>query len=125
MSLFTRPKVRYEAPDGASSPIEATLQTDGRIRLLTDPDSGHLNGAWLTPAELRELLVDLAGLADASDIIHHDPADISYDADSPWCQDHGHTGLLAGCRLCDYLVRSDARFAAVLGTEHNPDGSRR
>jgi hypothetical protein len=55
------------------------------------------------------------------------PADISYDEDSRWCQDHGHTGLLTGsmCVTCDRLAATDRRFAAVLGTVHNPDGSRR
>ena len=54
------------------------------------------------------------------------PAHISYAEDSRWCQDHGHTGLLVGsvCETCDTLVSADARFAAVLGTKHNPDGSR-
>ena len=55
------------------------------------------------------------------------PADISYDEDSRWCQDHGHTGLLLSapgvCGRCERLVASDHRFAAVLGTVHNPDGS--
>lgn len=55
------------------------------------------------------------------------PAHISYDGDSRWCQDHGHTGLLVGsvCGICDRLVETDPRFAAVLGVKHNPDGSRR
>jgi hypothetical protein len=70
MSQFTRPKVRVEAADGRSSPIEATLCDDGQIRLQTDPDSGHLNGTWLTVEELRELLTDLAGLADVSDFLY-------------------------------------------------------
>ncbi len=54
------------------------------------------------------------------------PSHISYNEDSRWCQEHGHTGLLVGsvCGICDHLVVSDPRFAAVLGTEHNPDGSR-
>src|SRR6266581_8912455 len=55
------------------------------------------------------------------------PSDISYGVSSRWCQEHGHTGLLVGsvCGICDHLVASDPRFAAVLGTEHNADGSRR
>jgi hypothetical protein len=54
------------------------------------------------------------------------PADVSYDEDSPWCQEHGHTGLLVGdvCETCNCLVRTDPRFAALVGTVHNPDGSR-
>lgn len=51
------------------------------------------------------------------------PADISYNENSRWCQDHGHTGLLASCWTCAYLV-ADYRFAAVVGTKHNPDGTR-
>lgn len=54
-------------------------------------------------------------------------AHISYAEDSAWCQAHGHTGLLVGsvCQLCDDLVATDPAFAALLGTVHNPDGSRR
>jgi hypothetical protein len=54
------------------------------------------------------------------------PSDISYDEDSPWCQWHGHTGLLvgSGCTVCDHLVTTDPRFAAALAV-HNPDGTRR
>lgn len=64
--------------------------------------------------------------APASGDPYPSPSHISYNEDSRWCQDHGHTGLLVGsvCRTCDDLVSSDPRFAAVLGTEHNPDGSR-
>lgn len=55
-----------------------------------------------------------------------DPEHISYNEDSRWCQDHGHTGLLVGsvCEICDHLVAADPRFAAVLGTVHNRDGTR-
>lgn len=54
------------------------------------------------------------------------PSHISYNEDSRWCQENGHTGLVAGfgCDTCDQLVASDPRFTAVLGTEHTPDGSR-
>jgi hypothetical protein len=57
------------------------------------------------------------------------PNDISYDEDSRWCQEHGHTGLLLEgygiCDICERLVHSDPWFAAIiLGREHNPDGSR-
>jgi hypothetical protein len=54
------------------------------------------------------------------------PANISYAEDSQWCQEHGHTGLLVGsvCDICDRLVTDDPAFAAILGAEHNPDGSR-
>ena len=53
------------------------------------------------------------------------PSHISYDEDSRWCQEHGHTGLLVGsvCGICDRLTETDPRFRAVLGVEHNPDGS--
>lgn len=52
------------------------------------------------------------------------PADVSYDEDSSWCQTHGHTGLLAGCEICDKLINTSVQFRAVLGTVHNPDGSK-
>jgi hypothetical protein len=58
------------------------------------------------------------------------PRHISYDEDTRWCQEHGHTGLLvtvpglAGCATCDALVAARPEFAEVLGTIHNPDGSR-
>jgi hypothetical protein len=52
---------------------------------------------------------------------------ISYDEDSRWCQEHGHTGLLVGsvCDECDRLMATDPAFARLLGTVHNADGSRR
>ena len=55
------------------------------------------------------------------------PRHISYSQNSRWCQDHGHTGLLVGsvCDICDRLVATDPRFAAVLDVEHDRDGSRR
>jgi hypothetical protein len=70
MSLLTRPKVRVEGEEGDSSPIEAMLMTDGRIRLMTDPDALHYHSCWLTPAEIREFATDLLGLADASEAIY-------------------------------------------------------
>jgi hypothetical protein len=70
MSVFTRPTVRFDPAAGDSSPIEAKLESDGRVRIASDPDSGRLNGAWLTPAEAREFATELLGLADASDAIH-------------------------------------------------------
>lgn len=70
MSMFTRPKVRLSPELGDSSPVEATLESDGRIRVVSDPDSMQLNGAWLEPDEIREWCLDLLGLADASEIIH-------------------------------------------------------
>ena len=71
MSIFTQPTVRVESAEGDSSPIEARLMTDGRIRIVTDPDSMSMNGTWLTTAEVREFVFDLLGLADASDRIYH------------------------------------------------------
>ena len=70
MSLLTRPKVRITPGDGHENPVEAALQADGRIRLITDPDAMHGHSSWLTPAEAREFALELAGLADASDTIH-------------------------------------------------------
>jgi hypothetical protein len=40
--------------------------------------------------------------------------DISYDEDSEWCQEHGHTGLLRGCVICDKLIATKPRFARYL-----------
>jgi hypothetical protein len=64
------PKIRFEPVAGDSSPIEATVQSDGRVRVQSDPDSGRLNATWLTSAELREFAIELNGLADAAEIIH-------------------------------------------------------
>jgi hypothetical protein len=72
VSIFTTIKVRTESPAGDSSPIEAKIMSDGRIRIQTDPDSSPIGGCWLTPAEIRELATDLLGLADASDAIYGD-----------------------------------------------------
>jgi hypothetical protein len=51
----------------------------------------------------------------------------SYNEDSAWCQEHGHTGILAGCRLCDTLLAGDPAFAGGPGLRrrHHLDGSRR
>jgi hypothetical protein len=72
VSIFTRPKVRFQPDDDRENPVEATLQTDGRICLMTDPDSMHIHRSWLTPAEIREFATELLGLADASDAIYGD-----------------------------------------------------
>jgi hypothetical protein len=50
----------------------------------------------------------------------------SYNEDSAWCQEHGHTGVLAGCRLCDTLLACDPAFAHSSGLlrRHNLDGTR-
>lgn len=70
MSIYTKPKVRIDPEGGDSVPVEATLMTDGRIRLQTDPDSGSMNGSWLTVAEIREFATDLLALCDASETIY-------------------------------------------------------
>lgn len=70
--IIPRPKIRFESDDGDSSPVEAGLQQDGRIRIVSDPDSMRMNAAWLTPAEVREFALELTGLADASEAIHGD-----------------------------------------------------
>jgi hypothetical protein len=51
---------------------------------------------------------------------------VSYNEDSPWCQEHGHTGLLVGsvCETCDRLAADVPAFAALANGIHNPDGSR-
>lgn len=64
------PKIRYESADGDSSPVQASLEHDGRIRILADPDSMRMNAAWLTPAEARDFALELTGLADASEAVH-------------------------------------------------------
>ena len=72
MSLLTRPKVRIEPDDDQENAVEATLMTDGRLRLMTDPDGGGIHTSWLTPAEAREFALELVALADASDAIYGD-----------------------------------------------------
>ena len=67
MGIIHRPKIRFESAVGDSSPIEATIQSDGRVRIESDPDSMRLNAAWLTPAEAREFAIELQGLADAAE----------------------------------------------------------
>jgi hypothetical protein len=42
------------------------------------------------------------------------PADISFDEDSRWCQEHGHDGLLPGCPICERLAAGDPRFARLM-----------
>lgn len=68
--IIHQPKIRFESEAGDSSPIEATIQGDGRLRVQSDPDSGHLNAAWMTTTETREFALELLGLADAADAIH-------------------------------------------------------
>lgn len=70
MSLQTIPKVRFEPAENDSGAIEAQLMNSGEIRIRTAADSGHLNTTWLTPAEVRELCIELLGLCDASEAIH-------------------------------------------------------
>jgi len=50
-----------------------------------------------------------------------------YDEDSPWCQQHGHTGILSGCDLCEALLTGDPAYAegSELRQRHNLDGTRR
>jgi len=43
----------------------------------------------------------------------------SWDEDSKWCQRHGHTGLLHGCRICNALVK---RYPVLIGM-YAQDGS--
>jgi len=31
----------------------------------------------------------------------------SHDEDSRWCQEHGHTGIDNGCRICVGMLRTD------------------
>jgi hypothetical protein len=68
--IIHQPKVRFESASGDSSPVEAVIQSDGRVRLVSDPDSLRMNGAWLTPAEVREFAIELLGLADAAEVIY-------------------------------------------------------
>jgi hypothetical protein len=62
--------VRFESASGDSSPVEAAMKYDGRVRIMSDPDSLRMNGAWLTPREVREFATELLGLADAAEIIY-------------------------------------------------------
>ena len=68
--LAPDPTIRFESADGESSPVEASLQPTGQVRIITDPDSGHLHTSWLWPSEVRELALELLGLADAAEAIH-------------------------------------------------------
>jgi hypothetical protein len=71
---YIRPetKIRFESADGDSSPVEASIQRGGRVRIQSDPDSLRMNAAWLTPAEVREFALELLGLADAAETIYGD-----------------------------------------------------
>jgi hypothetical protein len=68
------PKIRFDPPDGDSSPIEASITSDGRIKLETDPDSCQLKSTWMTTAQLRDYILELSGLADAADLIYEEPS---------------------------------------------------
>jgi hypothetical protein len=49
----------------------------------------------------------------------------SYNEDSAWCQQHGHTGILAGCPICDHLLATNPAFARLVEDQvHNLDGTR-
>ncbi len=65
-----RPKIRFESEDGDSSPVEASIQHDGRVRIESDPDSMRMNAAWLLPSEVREFALELVALADAAEAIY-------------------------------------------------------
>ncbi len=74
--IIHRPKVRFD-PGPDTSPIEATMQSDGRVRIKTDADSTHLHTTWLTPAEAREFALELTGLADAAEAINEQWTEVS------------------------------------------------
>jgi hypothetical protein len=74
MIIVHHPKIRFDPPNGDSSPLEASITSDGHIRVQSDCDSGHLNATWMTPAELREFAMEALGLADAADLIHGEPS---------------------------------------------------
>ncbi len=65
-----RPKIRFESEDGDSSPVEASIEHDGRVRIMSDPDSMRMNAAWLLPSEVREFALELVALADAAEAIY-------------------------------------------------------
>ena len=52
--------------------------------------------------ELAHAIMDDDGAGSA---IGSTPVQVSYDEDSSWCQEHGHSGLLTGsvCGICDAL----------------------
>ena len=68
--IVHQPKARFDPPDGDSSPIGASITSDGRIRVQSDCDSGRLNATWMTPAEFRDWALEAAALADAAELIH-------------------------------------------------------
>lgn len=68
--IIPRPKIRFENADGDSSPVEASIAHDGRIAILSDPDSLRMNAAHLKPSDVREFALELTGLADAAEAIY-------------------------------------------------------
>jgi hypothetical protein len=73
MIIIHPAKLRFDPPDGDSSPIEASITSDGRIRVQSDCDAGRLNATWMTTAEFREFVMEALGLADAADLIYGEP----------------------------------------------------
>lgn len=99
--------------------LPGELQDEIRDRLTKLADLDYEGPSMETIAGLHP--ADRAALG-----LYPQPSDVSYDEDSRWVQDHGHTGLLVGdvCTECDRLVASDPQFAALVGVVHNADGSR-
>ena len=74
--IIHRPKIRFD-PGPDTSPIEATIAYDGRIRIQTDPDAMRLVSTFMTPAEAREFALELTGLADAAEAINDEWTEVS------------------------------------------------
>jgi hypothetical protein len=68
---YQGPKVRFNDEDHDSSPIEATLQSSGLIRIQSAPDSFSSGAAWMTPTQVREFALELLGLADVSEAVSY------------------------------------------------------
>ena len=69
MLVLHPPKIRFLSREEDSA-FEATIQEHGgAIRMVTDADSMHGHITWMTPAEVRELAIELLGLADAAEQI--------------------------------------------------------
>ena len=83
MTMYHRPKIRFNDEDPGSCAIEAQLQGDGRIRFVTDPDALHNHTTWMDPKQVREFALELLGLCDASETIYPEETyDLDYHTDA-------------------------------------------
>ena len=77
MMFPPKPTVRFDPPAGDSSPVTASLQSDGMIRVEVDPDSMRLTATYFEPKEFRAWCLEALGLCDASDVIHEEEETLS------------------------------------------------